>query len=130
MRTFTCLGALALTLTASAQTGDNTLYLISNTHLDTQWNWEVTTTIDSYLARTLNENMALMDKYPHFRLSFEGAIKYMWMKEYYPAEYEKLKGYIASGQWHVSGMSIDATDCMISSARASCTACSMPISSI
>jgi alpha-mannosidase len=117
MRTFTCLGALALTLTASAQTGDNTLYLISNTHLDTQWNWEVTTTIDSYLARTLNENMALMDKYPHFRLSFEGAIKYMWMKEYYPAEYEKLKGYIASGQWHVSGMSIDATDCMISSAE-------------
>lgn len=117
MRVLACMSALALAMPVLAQTGDKTLYLISNSHLDTQWNWEVTTTIDSYIARTLTENMALMDKYPHFRLSYEGAIKYMWMKEYYPEEYEKLKGYIASGQWHVSGMSIDATDCMISSAE-------------
>ena len=103
--------------TTFAQTGDKTLYLISNSHLDTQWNWEVNTTIDDYIAHTLTDNMALMDKYPHFRLSFEGAIKYMWMKEYYPDEFERLKGYIASGQWHVSGMSIDATDCMISTAE-------------
>ena len=115
-RIILCVAALLLTLTLHAQ-GDRELWLISNTHLDTQWNWEVTTTIDDYLAHTLRDNMALMDKYPHFRLSYEGAIKYMWMKEYYPEEYEKLKGYIASGQWHVSGMSIDATDCMVSSAE-------------
>lgn len=116
-RLLAILAWMSLALYVSAQTGDKTLYLISNSHLDTQWNWEVTTTIDDYLAHTLKDNMALMDKYPHFRLSFEGAIKYMWMKEYYPEEFEKLKGYIASGQWHVSGMSIDATDCMISSAE-------------
>ncbi len=106
-----------LTVNATAQADDKTLFLISDTHLDTQWNWEVTTTINEYIKNTLVQNMALMDKYPLFRLNYEGAIKYMWMKEYYPSEYEKLKGYISSGQWHVSGMSLDATDVMISSAE-------------
>ena len=96
---------------------DKTFFLISNTHLDTQWNWDVKTTISQYVKNTLFDNMALMDKYPDFRLNYEGAIKYMWMKEYYPAEFEKLKGYIQSGQWHVSGMSVDASDVMMSSAE-------------
>ena len=96
---------------------DKTFFLLSNTHLDTQWNWDVKTTISQYVKNTLVDNMALMDKYPSFHLNYEGAIKYMWMKEYYPAEFEKLKGYIRSGQWHVSGMSVDANDVMMSSAE-------------
>ena len=96
---------------------DKTFFLISDTHLDTQWNWDVKTTISQYVKNTLVDNMALMDKYPSFHLNYEGAIKYMWMKEYYPAEFEKLKGYIRSGQWHVSGMSVDANDVMMSSAE-------------
>lgn len=108
---------LLIPITGRAQADQKTLFLISNTHLDTQWNWEVNTTIDQYVKNTLTQNMALMDKYPYFRLNYEGAIKYMWMKEYYPAEYEKMKGYIRSGQWHVSGLSVDANDVMISSAE-------------
>ena len=96
---------------------DKTFFLISNTHLDTQWNWDVKTTISQYVKNTLVDNMKLMDKYPDFRLNYEGAIKYMWMKEYYPTEFEKLKSYVQSGQWHVSGMSVDASDVMMSSAE-------------
>lgn len=96
---------------------EKTFFLISNTHLDTQWNWDVKTTISQYVKNTLVDNMKLMDKYPDFRLNYEGAIKYMWMKEYYPAEFEQLKGYVQSGQWHVSGMSVDASDVMMSSAE-------------
>lgn len=96
---------------------DKTFFLISNTHLDTQWNWDVKTTISQYVKNTLFDNMALMDKYPDFQLNYEGAIKYMWMKEYYPAEFEQLKQYVQSGQWHVSGMSVDASDVMMSSAE-------------
>ena len=102
---------------AYGQADKETLFLISNTHLDTQWNWDAKTTINQYIKNTLTQNMALMDKYPTFMLNYEGAIKYMWMKEYYPTEYEKMKGYIARGQWHVSGMSLDATDVMMSSAE-------------
>ena len=103
--------------TLGAQTNEPTLFFISNTHLDTQWNWDVKTTINEYVRNTMTENMALMDKYPAFMLNYEGAIKYMWMKEYYPTEYERLKSYVASGRWHVSGMSVDASDVMVSSAE-------------
>ena len=96
---------------------EKTFFLISNTHLDTQWNWDVKTTISEYVKNTLFDNMTLMAKYPNFRLNYEGAIKYMWMKEYYPTEFEQMKNYIQNGQWHVSGMSIDASDVMMSSAE-------------
>ncbi|MGN0232930.1 MAG: glycoside hydrolase family 38 C-terminal domain-containing protein [Bacteroidaceae bacterium] len=101
----------------TAQESQPTLFLISNSHLDTQWNWDVKTTINDYVRKTLTENMALMDKYPAFMLNYEGAIKYMWMKEYYPTEFEQLKSYVANGQWHISGMSVDANDVMVSSAE-------------
>ena len=111
-------GALALgALHSTAQDSKPTLFLISNSHLDTQWNWDVKTTINDYMHKTMTENMALMDKYPAFALNYEGAIKYMWMKEYYPTEFEKLRSYVSSGRWHVSGMSVDANDVMVSSAE-------------
>lgn len=96
---------------------EKTFFLISTTHLDTQWNWDVKTTISQYVKNTLFDNMTLMAKYPAFRLNYEGAIKYMWMKEYYPTEFEQMKKYVQNGQWHVSGMSIDASDVMMSSAE-------------
>jgi len=96
---------------------DKTFFLLSNTHLDTQWNWDVKTTISQYVKNTLVDNVALMAKYPDFHLNYEGAIKYMWMKEYYPTEFEQMKQYIRNGQWHVSGMSVDASDVMMSSAE-------------
>ena len=74
-------GVMALaTLHGVAQDSKPTLFLISNSHLDTQWNWDVKTTINDYVHKTMTENMALMDKYPAFALNYEGAIKYMWMK--------------------------------------------------
>lgn len=108
---------LVLPIAMMAQANKKTLFFISNTHLDTQWNWDVKTTINEYVKNTLTQNMALMDKYPHFMLNYEGAIKYMWMKEYYPEEYAKLQKYIDRGQWHVSGMALDANDVMVSSAE-------------
>ena len=108
---------LVVSTIAYGQANKETLFLISNTHLDTQWNWDAKTTINEYVKNTLTQNMALMDKYPDFKLNYEGAIKYMWMKEYYPTEFEKLKQYVTRGQWHVSGMSIDATEVMMSSAE-------------
>lgn len=93
------------------------LHFISTSHLDTQWNWDVKTTIDEYIPNTMTQNFALMEKYPDFRFNFEAAIHYMWMKEYYPTQYEKLKQYIQTGQWNVSGGSIDANDVMVPSAE-------------
>jgi len=93
------------------------LDFISNAHMDTQWNWTVKNTIDEYIPNTLNQNFALFEAYPSYHFNFEGAIKYMWMKEYYPTEFTKLKEYIAKGNWHVSGGSVDANDVMVPSAE-------------
>ena len=85
-------------------------YMVSNTHLDTQWLWTVQTTIDHYLYRTLTQNFWLIDHYPGYIFNLEGAVRYQWAKEYYPTEYERLKNYIKAGRWNISGSSWDSTD--------------------
>ena len=69
------------------------LYVVANAHLDTQWNWTIQDTIRDCVKNTLEYNFALMDKYPNYRMNFEGAFRYKLAKEYYPDLYEKLKGY-------------------------------------
>jgi alpha-mannosidase len=92
-----------------------TIHMVSSAHFDTQWKWTVQTSINNYLLNTLKDNFALIEKYPDYVFNFEGAIKYMWVKEYYPYEFNKLKEYIAKGRWHISGSSIDACDVNIPS---------------
>ncbi len=113
--TFACL--LLSCVPAFSQADSKTLLFISDSHLDTQWNWDVVATIDQYVKNTLNENLALLDKYPNFRFNFEGAIRYKWMKEYYPTQYARLQKYIDAGRWNVSGCAVDANDVMVSSAE-------------
>lgn len=91
--------------------------MVSNAHLDTQWNWDVKTTIDTYVRNTLFQNLWLLEHYPDYVFNFEGAVKYDWMKEYYPEAYRKIRNYVEQGRWHISGSSWDATDPNIPSAE-------------
>jgi alpha-mannosidase len=86
------------------------VYLVADAHLDTQWNWDIQTTISEYVWNTIYQNLFLLKKYPHYVFNFEGGVKYSWMKEYYPQEYEEMKKYITEGRWHISGASWDAGD--------------------
>ena len=85
-------------------------YLVSNAHFDSQWNWDVQKSINDYIPKTLNQNLFLLGKYPSYIFNFEGGIKYYWMKEYFPHQYELIKKYIAEGRWHVTGSTWDAND--------------------
>lgn len=109
--------ALAIPNPTSGQADQKTLFFISNSHLDTQWNWDVKTTINEYIRNTMEQNFTRLDKYPNLKFNFEGAIRYMWMKEYYPEQYAKLKTYVQNGRWHISGCAVDANDVMVSSAE-------------
>lgn len=91
------------------------LHVIGTAHFDTQWQWTIQTSINKYIPSTFNENFKLFEKYPDYKFSFEGAIKYMMMKEYYPEAWQKMKEYIAAGRWYICGSSLDATDVNISS---------------
>ncbi|AIE84359.1 glycoside hydrolase family 38 C-terminal domain-containing protein [Fimbriimonas ginsengisoli] len=93
----------------------NTLYVVPYAHLDTQWRWAYPQVIREYIANTLNDNFALIDKYPHYVFNFSGSRRYEMMKEYYPAEYERLKGYIKAGRWFPCGSSVDEGDANVPS---------------
>ena len=84
----------AATLTLSAQDEPRTAYMVADAHLDTQWNWDIQTTIREYIPKTIRQNLHLLRNYPDYIFNFEGAIKYSWMKEYYPTEYEEVKKYM------------------------------------
>ncbi len=91
-------------------TKDPTLFVVGYAHLDTQWRWEYPQVIREYLPSTLHDNFALLDKYPHYIFNFSGANRYRLMKEYYPADYAKLKRYVAAGRWFPAGSSMEESD--------------------
>src|ERR1700751_4852250 len=87
-----------------------TLYVVPYAHLDTEWRWEYPNTIGEYLPRTMRDNFALFEKYPHYVFNFSGANRYRLMKEYYPADYQTLKKSGAAGRWFVAGSSMEEGD--------------------
>ncbi|HEY2091090.1 MAG TPA: glycoside hydrolase family 38 C-terminal domain-containing protein [Thermoanaerobaculia bacterium] len=103
-----------LAVSALAQTPDlskqPTLYIVGYAHLDTQWRWEYPQTIGEFLPKTMRENFALFEKYPHYVFNFSGANRYRLMKEYYPADYERLRGYVKAGRWFPAGSSMEESD--------------------
>lgn len=112
MKKIITLVLIAFSLCATAQEVNRKpkAYLVSNAHFDSQWNWDVQKSITDYISKTLNQNLFLLEKYPDYIFNFEGGIKYQWMKEYYPHQYELIKKYIAEGRWHVNGSTWDAND--------------------
>ena len=107
---------LASSLAVSAQsnqrdlTKEPTLYVVAYAHLDTQWRWEYPRVINEYIPKTLHDNFALIDKYPNYIFNFSGANRYRMMKEYWPADYARLKTYVAAGRWFPAGSSMEEGD--------------------
>lgn len=96
--------------TAPDLTKQPTLYVVPYAHLDTEWRWEYPQVIREYLSKTMRDNFALFEKYPHYVFNFSGANRYRMMKEYYPADYARLKHYVAAGRWFPAGSSMEEND--------------------
>lgn len=92
-------------------------YMVADAHLDTQWNWDIQTTLGKFIPATMRQNIYLIETYPGYIFNFEGAVKYFWMKEYYPAEYEKVKKFVQEGRWHLAGSSWDANETIVCSSE-------------
>jgi alpha-mannosidase len=107
-----------------AQTGDApdlksqpTLYVVPYAHLDTQWRWNFPQTISEFLLKTLKVNFYYFDHYPHYVFNWTGMNRYRLMKEYYPADYERMKQYVAKGNWFPAGSSVEENDVNLPSAE-------------
>ena len=117
--------ALVLTGLAYAQVTDKpdlskqpTLYVVGYAHLDTEWRWEYPQVIDEYLRKTMQDNFSLFEKYPHYVFNFSGANRYRLMKEYFPADFARVKKYAAEGRWFPAGSSMEEGDVNSPSAEA------------
>ncbi len=109
--------ALLLLLAAAAARGggpdltkEPTLYVVGYAHLDTEWRWEYPQTINEFLPKTMRENFRLFEKYPHYVFNFSGANRYRMIKEYYPADYERLRAAVRAGRWFPAGSSMEESD--------------------
>src|SRR5271168_5363011 len=87
-----------------------TLYVVGYAHLDTEWRWEYPQVISEYLRKTMEDNFTLFDRYPHYVFNFSGANRYRFMKEYYPADFARLKKYVDQGRWFPTGSSMEEGD--------------------
>ncbi len=87
-----------------------TLYVVGYSHLDTEWRWEYPQVINEYIRKTMEDNFTLFDKYPHYVFNFSGANRYRFMKEYFPADFAKLKKYVEAGRWFPAGSSMEEGD--------------------
>jgi alpha-mannosidase len=87
-----------------------TLYVVGYAHLDTEWRWEYPQVIDEYIRKTMEDNFTLIDKYPHYIFNFSGANRYRFMKEYFPADFARLKKYVNEGRWFPAGSSMEEGD--------------------
>jgi alpha-mannosidase len=94
-----------------------TLYVVAYAHLDTQWRWEYPQVINDYIPKTMHDNFALIDKYPNYIFNFSGANRYGMMKEYWPADYLRVKQYVAAGRWFPAGSSMEESDVNVPSAE-------------
>ena len=95
-----------------------TLYVVGYAHLDTEWRWEYPQVINEYIRKTMEDNFTLFEKYPHYVFNFSGANRYRFMKEYFPADFAKVKQYVASGRWFPAGSSMEEGDVNTPSAEA------------
>ncbi len=119
-----CAALLALIGGACAQaqkpdlTTQPTLYVVGYAHLDTEWRWEYPQVINEYIRKTMEDNFKLFEKYPHYIFNFSGANRYRFMKEYFPADFAKVKAYVDSGRWFPAGSSVEEGDVNAPSAEA------------
>ena len=97
---------------------EKVLYTVGTAHLDTQWRWTIQTTINDYIKKTLDDNFSRFENYPDYTFSFEGAFRYMLMKEYYPDRYNTMSDYIAQGRWRVAGTTLENGDMNVVSPEA------------
>ncbi len=93
----------------------NTLYVVPYAHLDTQWRWAYPQVIREYIANTLFDNFALIEKYPNYVFNFSGSRRYEMMEEYYPEAFAKMKEYVKAGRWFPCGSSVDEGDANVPS---------------
>ncbi len=87
---------------------------VGHAHLDTAWLWPVRETVRK-AARTFATVCDLMDHYPEYRFVISQAQHLAWMRDHYPALWERISKRVAEGRIEPTGSMWVEADCNIPS---------------
>ena len=84
--------------------GDPSLVVsaIGHSHLDLAWLWPIRETIRKG-ARTFSTALELIERYPDYIYGASQPQLYLWMKEYYPELYKRIKEKVDEGRIELLG---------------------------
>ncbi|GID30672.1 alpha-mannosidase [Paractinoplanes brasiliensis] len=100
--------SLAGVLASPACPSAHRVVAVGHAHIDSAWLWPVRETIRK-CARTFANVLALMEEHPDFVFACSSAQQYSWMKEHYPALFERIRARVAEGRFvPVGGMWVES----------------------
>ncbi|MCX7671696.1 MAG: alpha-mannosidase, partial [Anaerolineae bacterium] len=99
--------------------GDPSLQIsaIGHAHMDLGWLWPIRETIRKG-ARTFSTAIANIEQYPDYVFGASQPQYFLWMKEHYPALWEKIKQQVAAGRIEPQGCMWVEADTNISGGEA------------
>ncbi|MGN7969154.1 alpha-mannosidase [Microbacterium sp. 22296] len=104
---------LAPLMQAPAASSAHVLHAVGHAHIDSAWLWPVRETARK-VSRTFSNVLSLMDEDPGFVFASSSAQQFAWMKEHYPALWERLKARVAEGRFvPVGGMWVESDTNMV-----------------
>lgn len=75
-----------------------TVWAMGHCHIDSCWLWPKKVT-QQKVARSWSTQLSLMERYPEHRFVASQAAQFDWLEKLYPSLFERLKKFIASGQF-------------------------------
>lgn len=107
-----CAARAALRPALEAKNGDGApeAVLLGHSHMDTAWLWPVSETVRKN-ARTLSNQLSLMDQFPEYRFFMSSACHYKMLEEHYPDLFARMKERIAEGRLEANGAVWVECDC-------------------
>ena len=104
---------LAPLMAAPAASSAHVLHAVGHAHIDSAWLWPVRETARK-VSRTFSNVLSLMDEDPEFVFASSSAQQFAWMKEHYPALWDRLKARVAEGRFvPVGGMWVESDTNMV-----------------
>lgn len=93
--------AVDILMPFNASAKEYELSLIAHSHIDMNWLWPWTETVD-LCRRDFTAMDSLMERYPNFHFSQSQVAVYMAMQDYHPEVFEKIKKRVKQGNWEVT----------------------------
>jgi alpha-mannosidase len=94
-----------------------TVLMIGNAHIDPVWLWDRAEGRQVTL-NTFRTVVQLLGEYPEMLFTSAQAQLYAWVEEDDPALFERIKGLVAEGRWHLAGGMWVQPDCNLPSGEA------------